>query len=470
MPSQITPSRRRAYESGYYQWGFQHIPLKVELNGVQVSNPARDSAVFVVHGMGQQTDVETAVQLRAGFEDAIHDVPREGASDVPTPYVFDGYWANYDDFEHTFPEEWARLAKQERRFFSEVWKKRSSSAWRAARWFAWQALRLVSVHDASGQTTLFRRFTYCWVTFLAWVGLAVMLLRYRAVLADVLGDVRLYESPRGEVQNVIVQRIERRIGEKFLLLLGLDWGLRTLVEERQLRICGQPHRFRYVTWVAHSLGSVISYNVISDLLERCEEVRKLVGDPNAALSPEERKELTENVGRVETGLHRFITMGSPLQKFAFLFPRVLRDWPTWYQQRMKKEGRHLWVNFFHIWDVVSGRLLDERFFPRVKNLHSRLRRVPLWAHVSYWRDKPILTYIVSRTYGKEILPVTINESNFLPPGRVGLYRALSLLVAVPILIALVAGIVYGLYWVLVNPDEVWKTAWRWIKNWLGIAN
>lgn len=462
--------RLRCYEVGYYQWAFQHFPATVERGGVQVPNPARDAAVFVVHGMGQQAYPDTAVQLRNGFEDAIDCVPRQaGDPDLPAPFILDGYWANYDDFEHTFAEEWVSANVGERAFFRKLWERRSRSALRAAGWLAWQGWRLVADPKVRAETTWFRWWSYWWLVFLAWVGVGYLLVRHRAILADVLGDVRLYTEPRGEVQHVIVQRIERSVGEKFLRLLGLDWDFQTLTAARQIQISGTPHRFLYVTWVAHSLGSVVSYNVISDLLARCEEKRQLLTDPKAALAPEARRELEENIARVEQGLHRFITIGSPLQKFAFLFPQVLREWPAWFQEKCVRERRRWWVNFFHIWDVVSGRLLDTRFFACVENLHSELWRIPLLAHTSYWKDLPTLTYIVSRTFGREILPVTIDARDFLPASRVGTYRILSLIIFLPLLITAVLALLYAAYWVLGHPDLIWKTVWGGLKKWLGIG-
>jgi len=467
--SSVQP-RPHCYDSDYYQWAFQRIPVTVDRGGVEVPNPARDSAVFVVHGMGQQGYPDTAVQLRDGFEAALAEVqPQAGGPDLPTPYILDGYWANYDDFEHTFPEEWAWLSAGERAFFTKLWQRRTRSALRAARWLAWQGWRLVADANVREKTSRWRWFTYLWLVFLAWVGVAYLLVRHPAILADVLGDVRLYTQPNGQVQHVIVQRIERHVGEVFLRLLGLNWDLRTLPADQQLHICGQPHRFRFVTWVAHSLGSVVSYNVIADLLMRCEEKRQLLKVSGAALSPEERSELEGNIQRVEQGLHRFITIGSPLEKFATLFPEVLRECPASLKQRCLDKGRRWWVNVFHIWDVVSGRLLDSKFFPRVENLHSKLWRIPLLAHTSYWHDNLTCTYIVSRTYGREILTVTTKTRDFLPPDRVDAYRALSLIVIAPLVIGVACVLLYGVGWLAAHPDIIWKPVWGGLRTWLGIG-
>jgi hypothetical protein len=93
----------------------------------------------------------------------------------------------------------------------------------------------------------------------------------------------------------------------------------------------------------------------------------------------------------------------------------------------------------------------------------------LLAHTSYWQDLPTLTYIVSRTFGREILPVTIDARDFLPPSRVGTYRILSLIIFLPLVITAVLAILYAAYWVLGHPDIIWKTVWGSLKTWLGIG-
>jgi hypothetical protein len=348
----------------------------VEHNGQKVSNPARDAAVFVVHGMGQQAYPDTAVQLRNGFEDALDILPRPAkGSDVPTPFIFDGFWANYDDFEHTFPEEWARASAGERAFFTKLWERRSRSALRAAGWLAWQGWRLLTDSNARAKTPWFRWFTYWWVVFLAWVGIVYLLVRHRTILADVLGDVRLYADPRGQVQHVIVQRIERSVGERFLLLLGLNWDFRTLDVSKQLKISGEPHRFRYVTWVAHSLGSVVSYNVISDLLRAVRGETAAAQPTRCAAITEARQELR----RISSAWRWGCTASSRSvlrSRIRLSISPGLRAWPAWFRQVCRRNAA-LVVNFFHIWDAVSGRLLDIEF-SSVENLHSALWRIRCW--------------------------------------------------------------------------------------------
>jgi hypothetical protein len=92
----------------------------------------------------------------------------------------------------------------------------------------------------------------------------------------------------------------------------------------------------------------------------------------------------------------------------------------------------------------------------------------LLAHTSYWKDPLTLTYIVSRTYGMEVLPITIEAREFLPLGRVRAYRAISLMVFMPLLIGAVLVLLYGAWWVLVHPVLIWKPIWGGIQKLLGI--
>jgi hypothetical protein len=168
----------------------------------------------------------------------------------------------------------------------------------------------------------------------------------------------------------------------------------------------------------------------------------------------------------ETAAELRIGFEDAIDRVARAAGQVLRPWPVTMTAQLLAERRHWWVNFFHVWDPVSGRLIAPRFFPRVTNMHSLLLRVPVWAHLSYWRDMPILTFIASRTYGQDILPV--DRIPFPSVKRAGLYRILSLLIASPTLGALVGLIGYAIFWVLAHPDTVWKTVWHWVKNWLGL--
>src|SRR5262245_40349691 len=108
------PFQDRAYELDAYPWNMGMIPRTLRVDGEERRHPALTSAVFVVHGIGQQGWVSTSAKLRAGFEDALVAIRDwqersrpEGAPvdplEVPAPFVMDGHWSDYADLEATFP-------------------------------------------------------------------------------------------------------------------------------------------------------------------------------------------------------------------------------------------------------------------------------------------------------------------------------------------------------------------------------
>lgn len=405
-------------------------------------NPFRKSAVFVVHGMGARLYLETAVTLREGFENVIDEFGAKGNSErVPPPFVFEGYWANHGDPEQTFPDEWATFNASEKDFFTRLWQRRSQGTVRTFFWFLRQTFRLVTDKDVRKKVGWFRWVTYWGLVILSVVSFLLILVRHPRILANVLSDVRLYLAPNGEIEKAIVQRIDLKVGEQFLLLLGLNWDFQSLRNGKKLKISGDDHTFDRVIWVAHSLGSVVSYNVISDLLRRCNELRLAPGSSVQQL-PREQQEIQENIRRVESGLRRFITLGSPLQKVRVLFPGVLRRWPDNYLDLIPNWGNRWWINVLHVWDPVSGILRDPQFFRPAINAHSSLWRLPGWAHVSYWTDRDILKLIISRTYGKSLFQIDSSKIDFLSGEKIDRYRDWTLLSGVFFLAVIVVAVVY----------------------------
>jgi hypothetical protein len=417
---------------------FEQIPPEIIAGGVALPNPRKQAVIFVVHGMGTQHFAQTAVTLRDGIEDTIDALLRNNPeADIPPPYTAEGFWANYEEIESHFENEWKTFSEKEKEFFQQLWKSRTQSVLRTYFWFLRQLFRLC-IDRKIRKTVRFGR----WISYVAMLptgilAFSVLLLRYPRVLSHTLSDVRLYASPRGFIEENIVQRIDRRVGEQFLQLLGLDWDFKPLSPEKQLTIGGKPSVFKYVTWVAHSLGTVVSYNVISDLLTRCEEFKR------------QGKQL-EAVKSVETALHRFITIGSPLEKFALLFPRALRSWPAQYAEEFLRRGhRRWWTNFFHILDPVSGVLRAELFEPYVENFHSRIPAVPLLAHTAYWHDVPILTYVLSRLYGRDVVEA---YPTFKTPGQVGVLRLITSVAS----LAFFVGVIWGLVFLVGHPEVLGK--------------
>ena len=382
----------------------------------------RKRAIFVVHGIGSHQRDTTAVFLREGFEDALDNLHKKGIEEeiddpsfenLPSTYIKEGYWGDYGEFEQCFPDLWEKMSDTSQNYFKVLWKSRTESVIGTAGWFAKQALKLICrAHKFDA--------TKCWpiriliyfprlliilgIVLLIWVTLLILLVipTFHQFIIHYLGDVRLYLEPKGSIEHAIVQRIDQKVRDDFLRLLGVDsefeplpdttiWGDEVNSGLHRLRIGDKFHRFDEVTWVAHSLGTVVSYNVISELLYKCQRIRHL---PDFA----QDVELIEKVERVEKGLGRFYTLGSPLQMIKVLFPKVLKDWPKNYANDLdhyrESTRKWKWVNFRHICDPISGYLKD---FPNVQDCQTKLNWAwPGLAHIRYWHTDSICEYILAQ--------------------------------------------------------------------------
>ena len=482
--------RPRAWQTGADAWHIGQVPEALTVEGHAEPHPARRCAIFAVHGIGRQERTVTGSGLRSGFEDALEQIldwqrrslppGRAGApaEDLPAPFVLEGYWADYPDIEATFPEHWERFHDHERSFFRRLWQRHTSSTWRTARWLLVQQLRLLDprVVPAMGWTAWL---LYIPLQLIAASALGLALFRRPHAVSQVIADVRLYCSPLGAIERAIAQRIDLRVGEAFLRLIGLDWDFRPLSDDRRLIACGAPIRFERVTWVAHSLGTVISYNVLSDLFHRAGELER---DGDA----EQRR----GVERFRASLARFVTLGSPLDKIAFLFGEsTLRPWPrgdraTWLEGGEPRPGwdrrarrraangpppadeREWWVNFYHVLDPVSepldaDLLCDGR--PPL-NLHLRSGLLPGLAHLAYWRDQRCLRFIMARTYGTRYL--RDQDYHLWPRGLKMLVAGLSYLLWTVVLVGGAAAAV----WVVVTwGPELLRSALAGVKHyWQGL--
>ena len=405
-----------------YQWRFARIPKTIKYEGNEnFSNPFRESAIFVVHGIGEQQFGDTAIALRKGIEDAVPavepkywDSSKENFWVVPQPFIWDANWAKYYDFDVMEPDAKKALSPEDLEYFRKLWLERSvgKGAARSVLWLIRSSFDLF-VKDRS----LIGKFVYGILAVIVIIISCLMLIhsKSRTFLKEYANDARLYLSPKGDIENHIVQKIEHSIGEQFLELLGIDWNFDPLKTKKV--IDNEEHEFKRVTWVAHSLGSVISFNVISDLLKRCVELRES-SDNNI-----------DKVKKVEKALSSFITLGSPLDKVAHLYSTkkmlpensmfstensVLRPWPKKYLPGgefsqfignscpYSGEKEPFWYNFYYRTDPVSGSL--ELFSGNagcnssVKNIRTKGWRLPIYSHVAYWSDQNILTKIVEKCF------------------------------------------------------------------------
>lgn len=425
-PMTLTPDGQPpAYEADFYGWNLRRVPATVVVNGESKPHPTRHSVVFVVHGMGEQQWTETSASLRSELEDAL-EVIRKWQADhlgtgqatagkVPPPFTYEGYWANYADLKATFPEDWQQFNKRERTFFQHLWDTRAYSALRTYVWLLGQQVLLIDPRRLK-DTRLPVWLLYWPLQIICPLALTVALARAPKIITRILADVRLYANPRGIAEHAIVQRIDYRVGREFLRLIGLDWDFRPLPPPELVTASGIPFVFDRVVWVAHSLGTVVSYNVLSDLFRRAGQLDRC-GD----------QVQQEGVRKFRDSLRRFVTLGSPLNKFASLFPNALRPWDTHDRSTLlpggditdggskddaedkAAESREWWINYYHVLDPVSGALHNRLICGETPpvNIHTDWKAsalLPGVAHTSYWRAAGVSRFILSRVYGRAYLP------------------------------------------------------------------
>jgi hypothetical protein len=212
-----------------------------------------------------------------------------------------------------------------------------------------------------------------------WVVVLLLSGGVRRFLVQYLGDVAVY------VESHTVDRFAE-----------LRTRIRECVSHRARAVYAATGQEAYagVVVVGHSLGSVVSYDVLNQLL--CEDaIDRQAGRP------------TRDVAR-RTPL--FLTFGSPLDKTAFIFAiqhrrttqarealaassqPMLQDY-AWRPER--------WVNIYSPWDIISGALeyydlpgaSDRR---QVTNEKDPDATTLLMAHVEYWEDA-LLPQILSET-------------------------------------------------------------------------
>jgi hypothetical protein len=199
----------------------------------------------------------------------------------------------------------------------------------------------------------------------------------RRFLVQYLGDVAVY---------VESHRVDR--------FAALRARIRECVTERARAVYSAAGAEAYagVVVLGHSLGSVVSYDALNQLL--CEDaIDRQAGRP------------TRNVAN-RTPL--LLTFGSPLDKTAFIFAiqhrrttqareALAASSQPMLQDYDSRPGR--WVNIYSPWDIISGALeyydlpgaTDPR---RVTNHRDGHATTLLMAHVEYW-ENPMLPQVLS---------------------------------------------------------------------------
>ena len=184
---------------------------------------------------------------------------------------------------------------------------------------------------------------------------------FRRFLLTGVGDTLIYRTPRGE------REIQYRL-------------IKTILQVRTELGATDPHRPRYVSIIAHSLGSVIAYDVAA----------RLAG------------EYSERVAGL--GLSHFFTLGSPLALFSLLAYRNPDE--THYSERGvlldRPDRSGEWLNFYDQQDVASF-LLEKVYPPRpdVPGRHYTIQDIRVQtgtfhAHTNYWTNDDVAKAIAKR--------------------------------------------------------------------------
>ena len=191
----------------------------------------------------------------------------------------------------------------------------------------------------------------------------------RRFLVQYLGDVVVY--------------VESHTVDRFA---DLRARIRECVAERARAVYAAtgPEGYVRVVVVGHSLGSVVSYDVLNQLLTE-DGIERQAGRPTRDVA-----------GRTPL----FLTFGSPLDKTTFVFAiqhrrttqareaLVASTQPMLQGYEWRPER---WVNIWSPWDVISGSLEyfdlpDSSDGRRVRNRRDPEATTLLMAHVEYWEN------------------------------------------------------------------------------------
>jgi hypothetical protein len=213
--------------------------------------------------------------------------------------------------------------------------------------------------------------------FLTWPLLLGVSMIVRYFLVQYVGDVAAYvASHMGDRFFDVRQRIKDVVSGR----------------ARAIYAAGGQARYDGVILIGHSLGSVVTYDVLNRLINEDELHRTSTGSPNTVV---ERTRL-------------LLTFGSPLDKTAFLFAT---------QTHRLKEGREAlattvqpliqdyafrrmrWINIYSPWDIISGALNyydthNKPVPPGIDNRADPDATTLLAAHVEYWTN-PLLRDILA---------------------------------------------------------------------------
>ncbi|HEV7553729.1 MAG TPA: hypothetical protein VGP65_18750 [Candidatus Angelobacter sp.] len=203
-----------------------------------------------------------------------------------------------------------------------------------------------------------------------------------------VGDVAVYTNADAKAKNFLVR--------KAILNSSTNAVIR-LLQEKHVAQANDP--YDQVIVAGHSLGSVIAYDTLNQLLnKRYSREDQIIGSV-----PEKTKVTQDELNKIR-GL---VTFGCPLDKVHYFFRenvpshqairaqllqflQSFRKRPSNYDyglyrlQRYDASGLNsvLWLNAWSRQDPVSGAL---HFYTGLTRRHFKYK-IPIYAHLSYWED------------------------------------------------------------------------------------
>ncbi len=438
--------------------------------------PTQRIGVIVVHGVGEQRRFEHLESIASNFHKALlHDSAhhahvdvQSNADDDSTPVVVRWRGQNQTQFEAHFREVyWADLDEQQTlwnwlklvgwaiampgvRRFSEsyyesgAWPEMRSprpvgnmeSMWVRLQLFIISLLFLIMLISVDVGYWLLRRLSFSpdWLA------------RVRFLIYDHLGDVKLYQDWfRRRDENIEVHGERSRVAIRRRMVKVL---VQTARDVHEGRLDGY-----YV--IGHSLGSVVAFNglmehghVLPNYLSLSEwneipvafKQRLPVDAPNREIPI--RPPWLHPFDAIDrralfSGLRGFLTLGSPLNKFATLWPALVpvNDDPVFNEVP--------WINVADCQDVVAGKI--SLFAPhddphnlaglKIHNIEWSDQWTIATAHTRYWkagRRRKLIDALVPWFEGR---PFRLPRGRLTPAVAYSIYNAaLVVLAFTPLLI------------------------------------
>jgi hypothetical protein len=215
------------------------------------------------------------------------------------------------------------------------------------------------------------------------------------ILVEYLGDIKLYQQ-------------DRRIGENLLIDLGKN-PPRSSIRRRVISAYAEIALENYERWyiLSHSLGTIVAFNGLMETqqalpnylsqnlwqkwlgkyIDTTRSEKPLTEEEKAKMLPQRPSWLEDNhiIDRKDlfSKLKGFVTYGSPLSKFAVLWPSIV---PLNKDEEVFRENFE-WINIFDPTDPVSDftRFFDSQRNPNLspREVAYKAEKIHLLSHGEY---------------------------------------------------------------------------------------